>query len=222
MDQVANSTATPDQKKPAFHGGHFSLMGISALVLLVLAAVQAPSIWHAKDFAKEYSGNNIYGNANPSQLPSQAYTQYALDTQNGTAENGTAENGAGAAGSGEAVLGASTYDTSIPAQFSSLQIVTSPDSSAAAIQQYADQAGIVIENEDVKGATAAQFKKIASDLQAIAVPSNLADYQRLLVESFVLKATGDPKNLMAQISPVMLSIASSVQGSVGITLPSPS
>src|SRR5665213_1120945 len=121
----AQPAGQPGRDKPAFHGGHFALMGISALVLLVLAVVQVPFSWHAKDFIKKYSGNSLYANANPSQLPSTAYTQYALDKQQGAS---------GVNANGTAVLGASTYDTSVPAKFSSLPILTSPDNSTAAIQ----------------------------------------------------------------------------------------
>ncbi len=188
-------------------------MAGSAFVLLVLAIAQAPSFWHVDSFLKKYSGNNLYSNANTSQLPSVAYTQATLSQQQDLAAEETG------ASTGEAVLGASTYDKSVPAQFSSLQIATSQDNSAAAIQSYATQVNVVIADEVTKNSTPAQFQKLASDLQAIAVPSSIEDYQRLLVESAILASTGDPQDLMAEITPVMQTISAAVQGSTNVTLP---
>ena len=216
-----DSAAVSQPNGAGFHAGHFALMGGAALVLLVLAVAQAPAYTQAKDFAQQYSGK-LYANVDVSQLPSPELTQYALN-YNRVQQGLTPVNPDGSAyaytGSAPAVLGASTYDKSIPQKFSDVKVQVSTDTSAAAVQAYADQVNVVLTNEGAASMSAAQLPKLEADLSAIAVPSSIEDYQRLLVGSYQLRASGDPQHLAQQVGAVMETISASVKGSTNIQLP---
>ena len=223
---ATNPTLKEHLDAAGFHGGHFALMGGAAVLLIVLGIAQTPAFLRADAFAKKYSNGNLYANADPSTLPSPELTQYALNYQrvqqglNPVNPDGSEYAYAGSR-QAEAVLGASTYDKSIPQKFASLNVATLSDNSDAAVQAYASQASVVLTNEDVSGATPAQLKNVAASLQAIAAPSSLEDYQRLLVESFLLRANGDPQHELTEVQQVLETISESLQGTANITLPVP-
>jgi len=96
----------------------------------------------------------------------------------------------------EQVLGASTVDPKILAQFKSISVTTTEDNSKAAFLNYIQQVSIIQQGDSAamlaadggvySGAalqpdTVSHQNKLIADLQNLAVPSALADYDRMLI-----------------------------------------
>ncbi len=105
------------------------------------------------------------------------------------------ETGLAADNSGGKVLGASQYNQDIIDQFEPINVATSTDNSKQAFLNYIDQVEIVKRADKVSlllGGNVLQRSKegqnkFISDLKAIAVPSVLVDYQKLLLAYYQLR-----------------------------------
>ncbi len=146
-----------------FGAKNIGLIAIFAVALGALVYFQAPA-------RQKAASNGLSFN-------SQSTNSYALGNSN--------------SGSGQ-VLGASQYNPELIKQFSSINILTSADTSKTALQTYADQLAIIksADNAEALAAgsgTTAQQDKLIADLKALAAPEVFADYHRLTLAYYSLK-----------------------------------
>jgi hypothetical protein len=133
-----------------------------------------------------------------------------------------------------AVLGAVTYNKELVQKFSNIPVRTVNDNSIQAIQVYIEQLRIVESNNKLNDLMVPDFAnqqlnerraKFIDDLKEIAVPSQLVDYQRLMIAYYsvnFLDSTKDADSInqaLDQIESQLQVMRLGVLSTTGIQLP---
>ncbi len=193
-----------------FGAKNFALVAVVAITLGFLAWEQKPIRFsHDPQPLQQYADAALFNNANTNS----SGTEYA---------NG-------------AVLGATVFNPTLLAKLSNIDIRTTDNNSAVAAQNYTQQVGIVLSNDHAQELVASNSQsdeainaqaKLLSDLKNIVVPSQLAEFHKLLVGyygySFMSQAQPDDQNITAMLMQITqeLRVIKDSLGASGISLPS--
>jgi hypothetical protein len=185
-------------QKSDFGIGNAALISLVALLLFFVA-------WHQKplQFGKQSPNSN---------LTLQPTAQTIAQSNSGNAQ----------------VLGASTYNKDFIKQLPNIPLQISSNISASALQNYAFQIYVAVQNDQVSDRSAEHELKFLTDINKLAVPNiqELQDYQKLLIASYQLdyaQSSGQLDNsqsgLIDQVKQQLDLIRADIQNNFQIKLP---
>ena len=170
--------------KRDFGWGNLALIVALAAVLTYSAVRQTQSVNY---LAQNNSAGSSY-TLSPQFADNTVIGDAGTDTNSD--QNNTTEFASANTPTQAAVLGASTYNKDFVDQLN-ISVPTTTDNSSVAMQIYAQQVSVLLKADQVAPGKTLQEKKFLNDAQQLTVPSNIADYQKLLIGYYAISYSKD-------------------------------